>query len=296
MKVSFSRVDCWKQCPRKYKFKYIDQIETEPDYSATNPLVLGSTIDLGIQKGYEEAEKYYWSQYHVASDEGETELMKIEHWLKELRPKFNKGEFQVKIESDRFIGFADYIEDNILVDFKYSNNVEKYAESPQLHVYASELPTRPEYMAYVCIPKTSIRQKQFRPGKIDSKGKKKKDVPGEDITDFRRRVMNELNQMEIKFVWVDYDQEKVDQFWKDAEDMKKDRVWEPAPDVNKCKWCDYNHICQPKAIVPDSTIRADLVDTFEKQHPGEAMPKIEPAIVVKKVRTLKPRSELKTNY
>ena len=258
-KISFSRVECWKDCPRKFRFRYIDKIPTEPDYSATNPLILGSTLDRGLEHGMEEAEKYYWSQYHVASDEGETELMKIEHWLKILRPKFKNGKFQTKIETDNFIGFADYIEDNLLVDLKYSNNTEKYADSPQIHVYASMLDPRPEYLGYVCVPKTGIRQKKFKP----ATGKKKKDTPGEDIQDFRRRVMKELNDMEVQYIWVEYDPEKVDQFWKDAEAMQKDRTWDPNHG-DGCKWCDYSHICE------------------EMSKP--------------KVRKLKPRSEIKTNY
>lgn len=234
-KVSFSRVDCWRDCPKKYKFRYIDKIPTEFDYSATNPLVLGSTIDLGIQKGYEEAEKYYWDQYHVATDEGMTELMKIHYWLPQLRGKFNKGEFQVKIISDRFIGYADYIEDGrLLIDFKYSNHTEKYAESAQLHVYASELPKRPDYMAYVCIPKTFIRQKK-----------------DEDLFQFRKRVMETLRGMEIQIVWIDYDQSKVDEFWADAEKMLNATEFEAKPNDN-CKYCDYADLCQ-KPIVPTGT-------------------------------------------
>lgn len=266
-KVSFSRVDCWKDCPRKYYFRYVERVPLEPDYSPTNPLILGSTLDKGLEHGFEEAERYYWSRYHVATNEGETELMKIEYWLEQLRPKLHDGKFQTTIETEDFIGFADYIENNLLVDFKYSNNTEKYAESPQIHVYASMLNPRPEYLGYVCIPKTGIRQKQFKPGK-----KGKKDVPGEDIHDFRRRVMDELKKMEIQYVWVDYDQDKVDQFWQDADQMKKDRTWDAKPNENKCKWCDYRHICDPKIILN---------------------PVAERPITVKK---LKPRSQIKLNY
>ena len=231
-RVSFSRVDCWKQCPRKYFHRYIQGIKPEFDYKPTNPLVLGSTLDLGIQKGYEEAEKYYWDQYPVATNEGETELMKIAYWLPELRERYNRGEFQVKIQSDRFLGFADYIEDGLMVDFKYSNNVDKYSESAQLHVYASELPEIPERMAYVCIPKTFIRQKQ-----------------DEDMSVFRSRVKNTLDTMSIQFVEVEYNQSKVDGFWKDAEAMQNEESFETRPNEN-CKWCEYANLCKA-TIVPE---------------------------------------------
>lgn len=225
-KVSFSRVDLWRQCPYKYKLRYIDGIPEEPDFSPTNARLLGSTLDLGIQKGYDEAEKYYWSQLPVASNAGYTELMKIEHWLPQLRSKFNKGRFQVRIQTDRFLGFADYIEDDrLLVDFKYSNAVEKYAESAQLHVYASELDPKPDYLAYVCIPKTSIRQRR-----------------DEDLREFRNRVQDTLDGMEIQTIWVDYDREKVEEFWSDAGEMLNATEFEPRRN-DYCKWCDYAHLC-----------------------------------------------------
>lgn len=248
-KVSFSRVDCWRQCPRKYYYRYVEKIPQEPDYSATNPLILGSTLDKASQFGYEEAEKYYWSQYHVATDEGVTELMKIEYWTPKIQRLFDGAEFQHKIESDRFIGYADAIVGNTLYDLKYSNHAEHYAESAQLHLYASELTNRPDHMAYVCVPKTFIRQKQT-----------------EDIIQFRKRVIETLRGMEIKMVWVDYDQSKVDEFWKDADSMWKDKTFEAHPNDN-CKYCEYAELCN-KPIVPED----------------------------KHIRKLKPRSEIKLNY
>ena len=225
MRISHSRVDCWRQCPLKFKFKYIDEIPEEPDYTATNPLVLGSTLDRAVEFGMEKATEYYWDNYFVASDEGITELMKIEHWLPKIQDIFDGAELQVKIERDGFLGFADAIVGDTLYDLKYSNNAEKYAESDQLHLYASELPEKPKRMAYVCVPKTFIRQKKT-----------------EDIIQFRKRVMETLNGMEIKIVWVDYDQSKVDKFWQDAEAMKHDTTF-ARKENEYCKYCSYKELC-----------------------------------------------------
>lgn len=235
--VSFSRVDLWRQCPFKYKCRYIDMIPMKPNNSPTNPLLLGSTLDIGIQKGYEEAEKYYWSQRYVATDEGYTELMKIAHWLPQLRNTYRNGSFQEMIDNDRLKGFIDYLEDDLLVDFKYSNNVEKYAESAQVHVYASELDPRPRYLAYVCVPKVYLKKGD-----------------DEDILDYRRRVMTELRTKEISTVYVDYDQEKVDAFWRDAETMLNATEFEPTPN-DWCKYCEYKHLCKkPRRLKSRSMI------------------------------------------
>lgn len=224
--VSFSRVDLWRQCPFKYKCRYIDEVPTKPNNSPSNPLLLGSTLDLGIQKGYAEAERYYWSQNYVVTDAGYTELMKIAYWLPQLRNTYNNGSFQEKIDTERLIGFIDYLDGDTLVDFKYSNNVEKYAESPQIHVYASELDPIPTDLAYVCVPKVFLKQDA-----------------DEDIQDYRRRVMDELRTKEIETIHVDYDQDKVDAFWEDAERMTDATEFDPKPN-EWCKYCEYKHLCK----------------------------------------------------
>lgn len=263
-RISVSRVELWKQCPRKYRYRYIDKIPTEPDYSADNPLVLGSTLDLGIQKGYEEAEEYYWSQLPVATDDGVLELMKIEHWLKQLRPIYNKGEFQMRMMTDRFIGFADYVENDLLVDFKYSNSVDKYAESAQLHVYASEMDKIPARMAYVCVPKLYLNaykdgeSKEERVARLELLRHWKMN----DVHRYRKYVMDEIANMTIKTVWVEYDQNKVDQFWKDAEAMENDTEL-PMCRSKLCASCEYCKICDEEAPRRKRKVkpRAELLNT-----------------------------------
>lgn len=263
-RVSFSRVEAWKQCPRKYRYRYIEQIPTEPSYEADNPLILGSTLDLGIQKGYEEAEKYYWSQLPVATDDGVLELMKIEHWLKQLRPVYNKGEFQMRLLTDRFIGFADYVEDNLLVDFKYSNGVDKYAESAQLHVYASQMPKIPEHMAYVCVPKLFIgaykdgESKEARAERVERLRQWKIN----DIQRYRKYVMDEINRLTIKTIWVEYDRDKVEQFWQDVDAMENDTEFEMCRS-KLCSSCPYSHICDEEAPRRKRKVkpRAELLNT-----------------------------------
>lgn len=246
MRVSHTKVECWRKCPRQYYYQYIERISRKFDYSPTDPRTLGKTLDVAVESGMEEAERYYWSQYHDVHDEGILELMKMEYWLPQLNDLFRGGSFQIKIASQHgkhdFIGFADCIVGDTLYDMKYSNNADNYRESSQLHVYASELPERPKRMAYVCVPRTFVRQKQPKVGR-----KGKKDEPGEDTMAFRRRAMGELEKKEIQMVWVEYDQSKVDQFWADVESMEQETEFAQKPHEN-CKFCDYKDICKP--VIP----------------------------------------------
>ena len=49
MKLSFSKADSFKQCPFKWKLKYIDKLETIPNWDdPANPLIIGTAIHHGI--------------------------------------------------------------------------------------------------------------------------------------------------------------------------------------------------------------------------------------------------------
>lgn len=290
MRISHSKVNLWRKCPRAYWFSYIQGLNREFDQSPSDPRILGSTMDVAIEEGMEKAEEYYWKHYSIATNEGYTELMKIGYWLPELKRLLEDAALQVRIESkhgdDDFIGFADAVVGSTLYDIKYSNNVDTYRESDQLHVYASELPMKPERMAYVCVPKDFSRQIRPKSGR-----KGKKDEPGEDIQEFRRRVLKNLKEKEIQFVWVDYDQSKVDKFWDDAEKMKTDTTWEPKPSESNCKWCDFNKICKPVLVEPDDydlPLTSSFINACDKYFGDFPVPK--PKVSVRK---LKPRSEIK---
>lgn len=232
-KVSFSRVECWRECPLKYKFRYMDQLPEKVDLSPSNPLILGKALDTGIEHGVDAGIDYYYKQYPVITDEHINWTIQLEHWIPKVREILNKGEFQVKLESDRFLGFIDYLEQPLIVDIKYSNHSDKYAASPQLSIYASELEERPQQLCYLCVPKSFIRQKK-----------------GEDLHMFRRRLRETLQGMEIQRVWVDYDQDAVDRFWKDAELMKNATEFEPREN-EYCDSCPYKAFCT-KPIVPEA--------------------------------------------
>lgn len=143
MQASYSRIDCFKQCPYKFKLHYIDYIETIPDQDPANALNVGSALHKGIETDIETAIKEYLSHYYVITDQIVNEIIKLEMLIpkiKEFLSGVNIMAHEYEINTPRFKGFVDLITNNDdgtidVFDFKYSNNIENYLQSGQLHIY-----------------------------------------------------------------------------------------------------------------------------------------------------------------
>ena len=101
-----------------------------------------------------------------------------------------------------------------LYDFKYSNNIYHYKESPQLHLYKYYFEkTHPgekiRNMKFVIVPKVGIRQKKT-----------------ETLNDFRQRLDEELKKTEIKFLNIDYNPEYVINFLTKTKRMLEETEFE----------------------------------------------------------------------
>ena len=118
-----------------------------------------------------------------------------------------------------------------LYDFKYSNNVYHYKDSPQLHLYKYYFEkTHPgkkiRNMKFMLVPKVNIRQKKT-----------------EELSDFRQRIQDELQKTEIKFLEIDYNPEYIINFLTNTKRMleeiefKKEEGW-------LCNWCEYLEYCK----------------------------------------------------
>ena len=60
MIFSHSRVDSYKQCPYKFKLRYIEQMKTLPNDDPTNALIIGTALHTGIEKDVKTAiDEYY---------------------------------------------------------------------------------------------------------------------------------------------------------------------------------------------------------------------------------------------
>lgn len=206
---SYSRVDLFKQCPYHYKLKYIDRLKEIPDYSPASPLIIGSALHKGIETDNETMLSEYYQSFPVITDEQVTEAIKLEAMLPKaqefINDTFTDCEFihEYKINQQEYVGFVDLIvktpnDGNIAIDFKYSNNIENYMDSEQLHIYQYYLQKEGieiDHLAYLFVQKVNIK-----------KGK------NEDIYHYRKRLEKSLSNAKVVFVPIDYDHSKVESF------------------------------------------------------------------------------------
>ena len=229
MEYSHSRVETFKNCPYKYKLRYIDELKTLPSDDPQNPLIIGSAMHLGIEKDVETAINWYYNQYPIITDLHVNEAIKLEKLIPKVKDILPKGQHEIKIETNDFIGFADLVTDNgDLYDFKYSNHIERYLESKQLHLYKHfrELNCdKTNNLYYVFIPKLFIRQKKT-----------------ESLYDFRKRLVEKLEEAEPKIVKIDYDENKIDEFYSDISDIETTKIFKKNENEN-CKFCEYYEYC-----------------------------------------------------
>lgn len=234
-KYSYSRVDTFVQCPKRFEYKYVKGIEPDVDIEEDSPLLLGKCMDTGIEHGVEAALELYESEFPYQSQKKQWETMKLEYWINRLHPHFKGGQFQIELENDYFLGYADWYKDGHLVDFKYANpkNAEKYRNSAQLHLYC-DIMTRQGYevkdMTYVVIPKTFIRQKK-----------------GESLQMFRNRLVETLDALEPIQIQVDFDPEHIQRFGRNIERITMANVHDDFPPIvsKLCDYCPYKDMCQP---------------------------------------------------
>lgn len=227
MQLSYSRINTWKQCPYKYKLQYIDKLTTLPNTDPTNALVLGTAMHLGIEKDVQSALDYYYSQFPIITDLHENEAIKLEILIPKVKALLPPtGEFETKIQTSDFLGFIDFLDDNFLIDFKYTTSAERYLNSPQIHLYSYFLGGTPQNLYYLIIPKTAIRQKKT-----------------EDLYQFRQRLRETLSRMEPQLYEVKYDPSKVVDWMLDVKHFLESEIF-PKVENRFCDFCQYQKFCK----------------------------------------------------
>lgn len=258
MKISYSRIECYKKCPYQYKLRYVDKLKTLPDYDANNALIIGTALHTGIEKDVKTAIDWYYSQFPVITDLHVEEAMKLEAVIPMCKAMLPDGEHEVKIETDSFIGFIDLLVPTSdgeydIYDFKYSNNVDNYLKSGQLHVYKKlfeeSTGKKIRWMYFLFAPKVQIRQKKT-----------------ETLDQFRRRLKDELDDKTPQLIGIPYDEEQyvdwlcgaVDSLCADDYGKNQSRL---------CDWCEYKDYCiggVDYMILPKNERRASDNAGFKK--------------------------------
>lgn len=246
--VSHSKVETFESCPYRYDLRYNQEIRTIPSDNADNALFLGTALHTGLEKDVQTAIHEYFMSYPVISNAQVNEAMKLEVMIPKAAAMIPPGEHEVKIEDDDFIGFIDLLvpakteqklggEHQVipnvydLYDFKYSNNVSKYKDSPQLHLY--------KYFFEKNNPGKIIRNLYFLfVPKVNIKQSKK-----EDLFQFRQRLQEELDRKEPQLVQIEYDPEKVISFLLSTKNMLEAQEF-PQNTSWLCNFCEYKDYCQ----------------------------------------------------
>ena len=271
MIVSHSRVECFESCPYRYDLRYNQEIRTIPPDNADNALFLGTALHTGLEKDVQTAIHEYFMQYPVISDAHINEAMKLEVMIPKAAAMIPSGEHEVKIEDDDFIGFIDLLAPakteqklggehqvipNVydLYDFKYSNNVSKYKDSPQLHLYKYFFEKNNpgkiiRNMFFLFVPKVNIKQSKK-----------------EDLFQFRQRLQEDLEKKEPQLVQIEYGPEKVINFllstkgMLEAKDFPKNTSW-------LCNYCEYIEFCQKGNDFMNlpSSERRDISETTKRK-------------------------------
>lgn len=217
MQYSYSRVSLFKDCPYHFKLKYIDQLTEIKDFSPNSPLILGHALHHGIETNVDQMLDDYFSSFPVLTDEQINEAIKLEIMLPKVKDYLNEVFFdcelqhEYKIDTDRYLGFVDLIVTApdgkcLVIDFKYSNNIENYLDSPQMHIYQHYLEQdgfKVGSLGYLFIQKVNIRQKK-----------------DEDLYHYRKRLIEVCKQAKVIFVPIEYDASKVDDFFQDIEKIE----------------------------------------------------------------------------
>ena len=121
-----------------------------------------------------------------------------------------------------------------VIDFKYSNNVESYINSKQIHLYKyylEKIGFKVRNLGYLFIPKTAIRMKKT-----------------EDTYQFRKRLLETLQDKKLQLKKVDYDETKVKDFFEEIKILEQDESYEKN-ETKLCDWCDYKEYCQSNETV-----------------------------------------------
>lgn len=246
MRLSHSRVECFKKCPYQFKLRYIDEVKALPKTDdPANALILGHALHTGIEKTVEAAVEEYYSAFPVINDRHVEEAMKLEYWIpkiKEAIPPGGMHEVEIK-DGENFVGYIDYlvpVDENLydLYDWKYSNNVQNYLESGQLHEYKYYFEKlnpgkKIRNMYFMFVPKCSLRIKR----------KNKRNKRDETTYEFRKRIYADLNSKQLNFVQIDYKTEKVIQFLDDGIHAMNCDEYIKNP-TRLCDWCEFQKLCE----------------------------------------------------
>lgn len=239
MKVSYSLINTWNTCPFLYKLKYIEHLEPKDDLSPDNPLFVGTACHEGIEnRSVEAAVESYKSHFNELNLEHELEIEKLKVILPKAFlqiPECETYEYKLDVP-DEFVGYIDGLVKNEdgtydILDFKTSNNINGYKNSPQVHIYKYYFEritgNTVKDLYYVFIPKPTVKL-------------------NEDLSN-RDDIINDLKERDIHFEKVNFDRQQVNYFFARKSLLEKATVFQKRYS-SKCNWCTFKKFCKTNGV------------------------------------------------
>ena len=275
--LGYSAVSTFENCPYQYKLRYIDKVEMLDDYEPTDALKIGTALHRGIETDVPTAIQEYFNSYPIITDAHITEAIKLETLIPKVKAVIPDGQHEVFFEYGAFKGTIDLLvptenyEVNPITDdsghvvpkveqyfdiydFKYSNNIDRYMDSPQLHVYKyfaeKALGIKIRKLYFVFVQKVQIRQKKT-----------------EDLNQFRLRLKNTLQDAKVQVKEVSYDANKVIDFMQNQVNILTCNDYKKTPS-QLCDWCEYQEYCEKMEVLNmalPSTNRVEVEKTSKKK-------------------------------
>lgn len=237
MRFSYSNVSTFAQCRYKWYLQYRQQLKTIPETNPGCALWLGLALHKGIEKWSVEAGiEEYKSHFNIITDDHINWITQLEYQIpKVLEILPPGGEHELKLKTDTFVGYADYLVGDTLYDFKFSNNKENYLTSPQLSLYKSILEkVRPEtkinHLKFLFVPKVQIRQRL-------------RQTPPETLYEFRCRLQEELEKTNVEVVEVSFDPNAITEFEECCDFINRCEEFPKNP-TTLCGWCSFKDYCE----------------------------------------------------
>ena len=271
-KIGYSAISDFEKCPYKYRLRYVDNVEMLDEYDAADPLKIGTALHRGIETDVQTAITEYYNSYPVITDAHITEAIKLETMIAKVKAVIPEGQHEVFFEYGAFKGTIDLLvpagkglwldcPDGATVcdyfdiyDFKYSNNIDRYMQSAQLHIYKyfaeKALNIKIRNMYFVFAEKTMIRQKKT-----------------EDLNQFRLRLKNTLQDASVQVRQVKFDKNKVIDFMQSQINALTCTDYIKTPN-RLCDFCEYQSYCENKEdlnMALPSTNRVDVQKASKKK-------------------------------
>ena len=276
--LGYSAVSTFENCPYQYRLRYIDGLEMLDDYDPTDALKIGTALHRGIETDVPTAIQEYYNSYPIITDAHITEAIKLETMIPKVKAIIPEGQHEVFFEYGAFKGTIDLLvpveaplvyhteertgkEGTVeqldgdwydIYDFKYSNNIDQYLESPQLHVYKyfaeKALGIKVRKLYFVFAEKTMIRQKKT-----------------EDLNQFRLRLKRTLEGAQVQVKEVSYDVGKVLEFMQNQVKILTCTDYIKTPS-RLCDWCEYQDFCEKQEVLNMALPSTDRVEVKKNSY------------------------------